>query len=401
MSHRFLAELVQDPGAFLGARPRAAVVTRHGDGPALMSIDDVDSLVSGGTLTYPMMAMARNGQKLPPSSYTWGEAFGEPGHQNAVRQDFVARELATGASIILESAHRLNRSVAGFAHGLSRELRTFVSVSAYLTPPSAQGFRHHFDVDDAFIIQLSGSKRWELFSPIFDNPLDQDYFQGVSAYPGLDARIAAGPEVAVTLSEGDVLFLPGGWIHNPYATEEWSLHATLALVRKPRYWALRKMVELSSQDDWVREEILPGSTNASFSEQQVVELAERFALWAKTSKHDIAAAIEASYSREYMEPHVSAVRAAMQLPLMPGDVLIANGENVVSCQVRSDCLALTLTGGEMVGVPLPLAEEFMKSVDSGHRMEVGELVGLLGDGGQAALSEMVVRGIVSVQTWHR
>lgn len=41
--------------------------------------------------------------------------------------------------------------------------RTAVGCNAYLTPPGRQGFAPHSDDIDAFILQLEGSKRWDLF----------------------------------------------------------------------------------------------------------------------------------------------------------------------------------------------------------------------------------------------
>jgi ribosomal protein L16 Arg81 hydroxylase len=66
----------------------------------------------------------------------------------------------------VEAVHELSRSLS-VATGLQ------VGVNAYVSNPRQQGLPIHFDAEDTFIIQLEGSKQWQLYSSLVTLP-DQD-----------------------------------------------------------------------------------------------------------------------------------------------------------------------------------------------------------------------------------
>ena len=37
-----------------------------------------------------------------------------------------------------------------------------MQANAYITPPQNQGFSHHYDVHDVFVLQLAGEKEWTI-----------------------------------------------------------------------------------------------------------------------------------------------------------------------------------------------------------------------------------------------
>ena len=82
--------------------------------------------------------------------------------------------------------------------------------SRYLTPPTKRAFDPHFDLEDTFIQQLSGSKTWRVWSPSawpVAMPL-RSQTEGKNAAPPRDA-----PCFTLTLEPGDVLYVPRGHSH--------------------------------------------------------------------------------------------------------------------------------------------------------------------------------------------
>jgi len=113
-------------------------------------------------------------------------------------------------------------------HSLCSQLEdfwgTFVGSNAYLTPPSTQGFAPHFDDIEAFILQLHGEKHWRVYPPRNADETLPKY-----SSPNFDQDEIGSPCLEATLSSGDLLYFPKGWIHQADTVgEQASLHVTVS-----------------------------------------------------------------------------------------------------------------------------------------------------------------------------
>ena len=103
-----------------------------------------------------------------------------------------------------------------------------VGCSAYLTPPSTQGFPPHYDDVEVFVLQLEGTKSWRLYErpDALTNPAADCTTEFTAADLG-------EPMDLITLHAGDVLYLPRGVVHQALAQEEQhSLHLTFSTYQK-------------------------------------------------------------------------------------------------------------------------------------------------------------------------
>ncbi|MEU7018194.1 cupin domain-containing protein [Streptomyces sp. NPDC046385] len=84
-------------------------------------------------------------------------------------------------------------------------------VHAFLTPPGHQGLRHHWDQQMAVIVQISGTKRWQLWRPPVEGPM-REYNESWRVWQEdyIPKWEAAGPDVEVDLKAGQSLLLPRG-----------------------------------------------------------------------------------------------------------------------------------------------------------------------------------------------
>jgi hypothetical protein len=128
-----------------------------------------------------------------------------------------------------------------------------VSANAYLTPAHAQGFGIHYDNHCALVIQLHGRKRWEIFPPVEDLPVER--CQQVILRVHLDA-----PLMEVDLVPGDVLYIPRGFAHAASTGEESSLHLTLSL--RTMIWA-EVIAELCRSHVSFRRSLPPSATSSA------------------------------------------------------------------------------------------------------------------------------------------
>lgn len=118
---------------------------------------------------------------------------------------------------------------------LERELvGAWVWVNAYLTPPSHQGFMPHIDTTDSFILQVDGIKHWRVCDR-FDfeyNPAVQTKEINFASHEAMESKHCQN----VTLSPGDILYVPHATWHDAKSTDEYSLHLTVTIDRQAFSW---------------------------------------------------------------------------------------------------------------------------------------------------------------------
>jgi hypothetical protein len=110
------------------------------------------------------------------------------------------------------------------ATSLERVLHDHVRVNLYASWCPTPALERHWDTHDIFIVQVSGRKRWRVYSPVRRRPVPGD------AQPA--TQRASEPAWQGMLGEGDVLYLPRGWWHVANALEGPSLHLTFGVYRR-------------------------------------------------------------------------------------------------------------------------------------------------------------------------
>jgi PKHD-type hydroxylase len=136
---------------------------------------------------------------------------------------------ADGCTVLAAGIETGCRAAADLCRALELEflaagvpLREGVGANAFLTPARSRGFNLHYDNHCAFVLQVHGRKRWEVFAPLEELPLDRCE----TAVP-LDR--AGEPLLRSTLDAGDMLYIPRGFPHWAESAGTSSLHVTLSL----------------------------------------------------------------------------------------------------------------------------------------------------------------------------
>lgn len=231
-----------DADAFVSGVYATAPHYWQGDGfDDLLSVADVDAQLSGGGLRRPAVRLARDGEVLPASGWTRRARTGSVWIDDLVDPARTLALFSEGATIVLQSLQRWWPPLTRFCRELEATLGHPVQVNAYLTPPTAAGFTPHHDTHDVFVLQVSGTKRWTVRSPLVDAPLERHRSDHGSA--------AAQPVLfEVDLAPGDCLYLPRGFIHSAAAQEEVSLHLTVGVLAVTRHDLLRRIVDRTAEE---------------------------------------------------------------------------------------------------------------------------------------------------------
>ena len=177
--------------------------TDPGLGASILSLGDVDHLLTETAIRTPAVRVARDGSVLPESTFTRGGSLAGKPLTGLVDPVKLMRLHDEGATIVLQGLQRYWSPVAELVAGLELELGHPCQANAYLTPPGARGFAVHSDSHDVFVLQTHGTKLWEIH--------------------GED-----GPE-EVLLEPGLSMYLPTGTPHAARAQDGASLHVTIGI----------------------------------------------------------------------------------------------------------------------------------------------------------------------------
>jgi ribosomal protein L16 Arg81 hydroxylase len=128
---------------------------------------------------------------------------------------------ARGRTLVVNGIEQTWEPVGALCRALAVTFACRVNANAYLTPKAARGFPAHFDLHDVFVLQLHGEKRWRLFDGPIKLPT-RDLFDS----PSLDLSRS---RQTVTLTAGDLLYLPRGIVHEAQTSSHPSLHLTVGV----------------------------------------------------------------------------------------------------------------------------------------------------------------------------
>ena len=169
----------------------------------LLSLDDVDALLTSTALRTPALRIARDGGVLPSSSYTRSATIAGAPLTGLVDARKVVELFAGGATLVLQGLHRYWPPLTELVRDLELLLGHPCQANAYLTPPGSQGFALHEDDHDVFVFQTFGAKSWEVHD--------------------------GGAELDILMEPGTSMYLPAGTPHAARTQRTASLHVTLGI----------------------------------------------------------------------------------------------------------------------------------------------------------------------------
>jgi len=265
-----------DAATFAAANwSRSPLLSRAKELPApfddLLSVADVDELVADRALRSPFFRTVREGGSLPLPVRTVTAGARRIG--DLVDGDALAGQHADGATLVLQSVHRMHPPVARFCRQLAAELGHATQCNAYVTPGGEhQGFDFHHDTHDVFVLQVSGRKRWIVHEPVVRLPLASQPQSGAHLVPD-----GAEPLLDVELEAGDALYLPRGYVHAALTTVEHSVHLTVGVLSTTWYDVLTDAVSLAGREEQFRD-ALPVSPAGALP-RTLPDLLRRAAAW--------------------------------------------------------------------------------------------------------------------------
>jgi lysine-specific demethylase/histidyl-hydroxylase NO66 len=209
---RPLTRCTGDARAFLttswGRRP----TLHRSDDPVgfadLLTLDEVDRILSTMSLRTPSFRLVKAGGQIPESAYTRSGTTGSRPVSGMADPARVFGLFEGGATIVLQGLHRYHEPVTRFCRELEVELGHPCQANAYITPAGAQGLELHEDPHDVFVLQAFGRKSWE-----------------VHEAPGEPEREPLRAEIV----PGDCIYMPTGTPHAASTQRSLSGHLTIGV----------------------------------------------------------------------------------------------------------------------------------------------------------------------------
>ena len=130
-----------------------------------------------------------------------------------------------GCSIVINHGDLLSPWIAAVCNDLQASL-PHAYANCYLTPPNSQAVPAHADDRDVLVVQLVGSKNWQVFQNVpvpYPYPHEQVGKDGIP----VPSSVLDGPmAISTTLQPGDVLYMPRGFVHQAQCSDSLSFHMT-------------------------------------------------------------------------------------------------------------------------------------------------------------------------------
>ena len=188
----------------------------------LLSTADVEHVVA---FTRPKFVDPASFEAKPPRARTFVQGWlADRRLQDEAKYpslDDIHRVYDRGMTVIIMTMQQRWAPVATLCRELEAFFRCPVHANLYLTPEGAQGFDAHFDTHEVFVLQLEGAKQWRLFGAPRPLPLVDERFDV--------PRNKLGPPREVQLEAGDLLYIPRGFVHEAFTSEQASLHLTVGV----------------------------------------------------------------------------------------------------------------------------------------------------------------------------
>lgn len=195
-------------------------VHRHEVGPPLvelLSLDDVDHLLTSTAIQAPSIRLVRDGKVLGSGRYTRRASLAGQPVTGLVDVRKALDLVSGGATLVLQGLQRYWPPLTRALAELEDELGHPCQANAYLTPPGSKGFDVHADRHDVFVAQTHGRKTWEIHDEGGDDELD--------------------------LRAGTCLYLPAGTRHAARTEDTASLHVTIGVKALTWRGVLRRTAE--------------------------------------------------------------------------------------------------------------------------------------------------------------
>lgn len=203
---------------------------------AILNEEDVNSFLGRKDIYYPFLRLTQNGKVLPKSDYLKLQTDKD---FDIVDIDKVFSIYNSGGTIIIQKGQLSINKLSQYCDEFEQNTGFTTNANIYVTQKHSSGFIPHYDTHDLFILQISGKKHWKLYDSNFKLPLPSQ----VITKDQSDKYLEAPPATEIELSQGDLIYIPRGIVHETSTQDSTSIHITLGIFTFNRIDLLKKILD--------------------------------------------------------------------------------------------------------------------------------------------------------------
>ncbi len=185
--------------------------------PSLAGSAAIDEVVAWHDVEAPRSAMAAGGDprnhRLPVGVHRQPHVDYSPWRLQATR---VAELLDGGSTLVLLGIDEVIPRLSPLCEAIERVVGTRSGINAYISRGVAPGFGAHWDDHDVLVLQVAGTKAWEVYEPSAPFPN-----RGHISWEVSSDLVWQG-----VLRPGEWLRVPRGWGHRVSGNRDMSIHFT-------------------------------------------------------------------------------------------------------------------------------------------------------------------------------
>jgi ribosomal protein L16 Arg81 hydroxylase len=175
----------------------------------LLNWEALNDLLDHGTYPLQQMRVMRESIPIPSTFYL---------KRGRVDPTAIDKLLDQGVSLLFNRLDEHIPALQALCNNIASRTAEQIFAAAIVTSGHGGALKCHYDNEDLLILQVAGTKRWQVFGSPVRNPI-----AGIREEPAPDDP----PEFDHVMRPGDLLFLPAGYWHHCENGPERSLHIGL------------------------------------------------------------------------------------------------------------------------------------------------------------------------------
>ncbi|MCP2343178.1 cupin domain-containing protein [Actinomadura rupiterrae] len=352
----------------------------------LFTLADLDRALMVTNLRADSIRVVVDGEETPISKLL---ASSDDERLRGNELELIYQRFREGSTIVANAINERHEGLMRLCRSLDNDENFNPQLNIYLTPPESRGFRPHYDTHDVMIVQVHGSKRWNLYGAAAELPLRNQTWRTPEEGPG-------DPTHEFTLESGDLLYLPRGTVHAGTSTHEASMHVTIGI--HPVLWAdvFKKAIRSVVENDIAFRRALPiGFTHDGDARAAAEGLAKQLAAalldQLPTPERMVSSSV---WDRvvDQRHPELRGHLVDLQMGQITADSLIRRRPEVQALLGR-DGDAVTLSfHGKSVRFPARVSPELRDVVErDGRPFKPSQIAGNLDESGRSVLVAILLK----------
>ncbi|MBG9288235.1 JmjC domain-containing protein [Corynebacterium belfantii] len=198
--------------------------------------DSIVDIVALPGIRAESIRLAHRGSAVPSFEYVTTGRVGPRSVSDLIDHNSLSSIITErNATLIVDGLDLYDVNFATLRETLNNHFDSTVNLSAILTPRWSKGLSIHIDDEDVIVLQLKGTKDWNIYQPV-----NFSFLRG----RGIEREELTARERSARLRPGDLMYVPRGAPHVAASGGEGSMHLTIAIERPN----LSALIEKSQYD---------------------------------------------------------------------------------------------------------------------------------------------------------